>query len=457
MIESALKNGLLFLLALGLSVLVWAIAQVEQNPDRRDVVSGVPVQVRNVPPGLEVSSVDQTTVNLTVSAPENVWDSFDNRTFQAWIDLSGMDAGAYDVSVNVTAEGKGIRLQRVTPLYLNVKLERMKQKIVPVVVSILDDAPTGYSLGAAVVTPTQVMVQGRQSVVDQVTEAVASLRVEGARSDVQRSARPTLRDGRGSELEARDSLTISPDTVTVGVPIFQLQRFKTVALRAVITGTVAAGYRITSIQVEPQTLTLGGDPNVLDAIGYIDTSPVDVSGARADVTRPARFTIPTTTVAADRRSDVFVNVKVEPIPGQEIIRRSVTWTNLNPTLRVLYPLTPTVDIELAGPLADLARLTAADITVTVNLAGSVPGVAERVPVISGVPRTLTIMRVSPERIPILIDVNPTPTPTPTTTSTPTRTPTLLPAPAATPTPTATPTSTPGPTGFIAPSRLRVAT
>jgi YbbR domain-containing protein len=439
MIASAFKNVMLFLLAIGLSVLVWAVAQVEQNPETRDVISGVPVEVRNVPAGLEVSSIDQTTVSLFVNAPQNVWSRLDNRSFLATVDLSGLDAGTYDVSVNATSQEKWTRVLRTTPMYVSVKLERMKQKVVPVVVSVLDDAPSGYSMGAAVVTPTQVLVSGRQSVVDEVTEAVAFLRVEGARTDLQRLARPVMRDGRGSEV--RGTLAMTPDTVTVSVPIFQLQSYKTVALRAVITGTVAAGYRLTSIVVEPQTLTLGGDPRSLESISYIETGVVDISGARADVTKPARFVLPAG-AATDRKADVFVNVKVEPIPGQEIVRRVVSWTNLDPRLRAFAPLSPTVDvptvdIELAGPLADLTRLTAADITVTVYLTGVVPGVVERVPVVFGLPKTLTITRMIPEKLIIQVEVASTPTPTPTVT--PARTPT--PTPSRTPTPTPTPTLT----------------
>ena len=243
------------------------------------------------------------------------------------------------------------------------------------------------------------------------------MRVEGARTDILRPARPVLRDGRGSEVQG--NLTIAPDTVNVSVPIFQLLGYKTVALRAVITGTVASGYRLTSIVVEPQTLTLGGDPRTLEQVGYIDTKPVDISGARSDVTKPAGFVLPDG-VATDRKSDVFVNVKVEPIPGQEIIRRSVVWINLDKGLRVIAPISPTLDLELAGPLADLASLTSADITVTVNLSGVVPGVIERVPIITGLPKTLTLVRVTPEKFLVLIEA--IATPTPTVTPTPTRRP-----------------------------------
>jgi len=436
MLISAAKNAMLFLLALGLAVLVWAVAQVEQNPETRDYIPGVSVEVRNVPAGLQVVSTNQNTVSLFVSAPQDVWSQLDSRSFHAWIDLTGLDAGSYDLPVHVTPQVRWARVLRILPTTINVRLERLTQKVVPVVVSVLDDAPAGFSLGTPVVTPTQLIVSGRQSIVDQVTEAVSFIRIEGARSDVERIARPVLRDGRGAEVVG--NLTIKPDTVTVTVPVIQLLSYKTVAVRAVITGTVAAGYRITTIVVEPQTLTLGGDPRVLEPIAYVNTMPVDISGARTDVAKSVGFVLPPGT-ATERKADILVLVRVEPIPGQEIIRRAVSWVNLGKGLRVLAPVSPTVDIELSGPLADLARITASDITVTVDLANVTPGVVERVPVVNGLPRTLTVVRIIPERLIILVDTAVTPTPT----SSPTRTPT----PGASVTPSPTPGTTPSPTGM----------
>jgi YbbR domain-containing protein len=447
MIRSAFRNIALLVMAIGLAMILWIVAQVEQNPEQSDIISGIPIELRNIPAGLEVSSIAQSTASAFVSAPANVFSRLDSRSFRAWVDLSGLDAGSYDINVNVTPIERWAKVQRVAPSYATVRLERMKQKVVPVVVSVIDDAPSGYSTGQAVVTPTQVLVSGKQSVVDQVMEAVAFVRVDGSRSDVQRAAQPILRDGRAAEVQG--TTLVTPNTVSVTIPVFQLTSSKTVPIRAIITGTVADGYRITSIQVEPQTLVLGGDPRLLDAINYIETSSVDITGARSDVTKPATYALPPG-VASDRRSNVFVNVRVEPIPGQQIIRRSVTWTDLDKNLRVVAPLTPTVDIELAGPLADLNALTASNITVTVSFSGTGPGVVERVPVINGVPKSLSIVRVIPEKLLFLIETAPTPTPTPSTTRLATPSP-VTPGPATTPPVTPGPATTPAPAPTPAPS------
>ncbi len=400
MIVSALKNILLFLLALALSTLVWVVAQVEQNPEARDVISGVPVELVNVPAELEVSGVDQTMVSLLVSAPQDVWGRLDTRSFHAWVDLTGKDAGSHDLDVHVTPLERYTRIMRITPLRISVQLERIQRKVVPIVVSITDNPPSGYSMGTVVVTPTQVIAVGRQSVVEQVAEAWATVRLEGARADVQRVVRPVLRDGLGQEV--RDKLGISPDNVLVGVRIFQLQAYKTVPIRAVITGTVAAGYQITNIVVEPQTVTLGGDPRVLENVTHLDTSPVDFTGIVSETTKPARFTFPADTVP-DRRAEVFVKVTVEPMRGTHIIPLPVTMKNLGKGLMIAAPLTPSVQIELEGLLPDLIKLVPSNITVTIDLTGEVAGVIERTPVVSGVPRSLRIVKITPQRFGIIIE------------------------------------------------------
>lgn len=403
MIGSAFRNIILFVLALSLSTLVWVVAQVEQNPETRDAISGVPVQVRNTPRGLELSHIDQTTVSLYVSAPQNVWSRLDARSFNAWVDLTGLGAGSHDVEINVSSNERYARVLRPTPMRLNVQLESLDQKVVPITINILDNPPSGFSLGNAVVTPTQVLISGRHSVVEQITEAAALVRVEGARTDFTRIARPVLRDGRGSEV--RDQVTITPDTVEVSVPVFQLLSYKTVAVRAIITGTVAPGYQVTNIVVEPQAVTLGGDPRVLENIAYLDTAPVDVSGANREVTQQVRFTVPPET-AVDRRSDVFVKVTVVPIAGSEIIRRPVFFANLAKGLAIVSPVAANVDIELAGNMADLAALTITPITVTIDMTGEVAGAMEKTPYISGLPISLRVVRMRPEKFVVVVEKAP---------------------------------------------------
>ena len=48
-------------------------------------------------------------------------------------------------------------------------------------------------------------------------------------------------------------------------------------------GNVAFGYQIVGLQVDPQTVTVVGDPKVLVDMTVVHTQPVNVEGATGDV------------------------------------------------------------------------------------------------------------------------------------------------------------------------------
>jgi YbbR domain-containing protein len=190
--------------------------------------------------------------------------------------------------------------------------------------------------------------------------------------------------------------------VRVTIPVLRLLNFKTVSIRAVISGTVAPGYHITNIVVEPQTVTLNGEASVLERIFSVDTTPVDVSGAQGEVVRAVSAIIPRQT-SVDKQADVFVKVSVEPIPGGEVVRRPVVFKGLGKGLRVTSPLMPTVDIQLSGALPDLLAVTPKDITATLDLTDRGPGVYEIPVVVGALPEKLKVVRVTPERFFVIID------------------------------------------------------
>ena len=66
-----------------------------------------------------------------------------------------------------------------------------------------------------------------------------------------------LKDAEGNVLTG---LTTDPDDVQISIPISQRFNTRDAAVHVVITGTVAPGYWISNINVEPKTVTLLGPP-----------------------------------------------------------------------------------------------------------------------------------------------------------------------------------------------------
>ncbi|MDO9065663.1 MAG: CdaR family protein, partial [Chloroflexota bacterium] len=178
------------------------------------------------------------------------------------------------------------------------------------------------------------------------------------------------------------------------------RNYKTVSIKAVITGTLAPGYWISGIVVQPAAVTFGGDPQVLESFGYVETAPVDITGAVTEVLKSVSIFIPPGT-ALDKKQDVFVKVSVEPIPGGGILRRPLTWRNLTRGITVTLSLS-SVDIRVDGPVPDLRSLKPTDFVPSIDLTGLLTGTYTLPVTVTGVPTGTKLISVDPEKVGVSI-------------------------------------------------------
>src|SRR5215471_185649 len=115
--------------ALGLAVLLYFVALSETPFDQRQTSFSVPVQVVNVPPGLVVTTPQQS-VRPWVTAPLNVFSRLRPENFTAQVDATGLTAG--DVQLPITATSTDPEVRSVQPDQANLllHLEDVREQVV---------------------------------------------------------------------------------------------------------------------------------------------------------------------------------------------------------------------------------------------------------------------------------------------------------------------------------------
>lgn len=402
-------NFPLMLMALILATLAWFVAVEQTNPTvERRFSQPIPVTASNLPEDLVIVGPFDERVQVTVRTTQSVWDSLRVEDFDAVADLSGLGRGTHEVPVAVELDKEPTRITERDPQTVVVELDSRASPTVPVRIETEGRPAIGYVPRPKVVEPKEVTVVGPTSYVTRVVGAFATLSIQGAEEDIEETLRVRPRDEEGNSVPY---VSLTPETVEVRIPVEPSGYHTTLAVKAVLTGEIASGYRITDISIDPPTVTVFGDPDDLAALeqGFIETKPIAVEGGQDDVVvRPGLSTPPEVTLVPGQQVEVHVFV--------EAIQSSVTITN-TPEIQGLEPgytatVSPdTVQVILSGPLPRLESLTPDDVRLVLDLFELPVGTHQIEPEVIA-PAEITAQGVIPAtvqvRISELADLTPTP-------------------------------------------------
>jgi len=349
-------------LAVMLAVATWLLVAEQVNPAKTEIMTDIPLRMSNQDKELLLVSNLPTTVSAVVQAPQDLMVNLSAQSFRASADLSGLSADVHRVPVDVRANDERVRVVSVEPTAIDVELQLKSTRpvTVEVVLSDRDTLPFSYEInGDPATQPSQVTVTGPADVMDNLARAEVVIPLRGARSTVQEDRTILFKDAQG---QALTGLTADPEMVRVTVPISQSFNTRDAAVHVVITGTVAPGYWISNIAVDPNTVTLLGPQAILEQIGgFVDTIPVDVSDAAGDILRRVPLAPPARVSALNQRgvSEASVETRITIVPQLGNLRLTVP-VELNgaqPTDTVSKS-PASVDVLLSGPLPVLNQINA---------------------------------------------------------------------------------------------------
>ena len=445
--------GVRFLVALALSVLVWAALTLGRNPNTLEVFSdNIPVDTVNLGPNL-VLAAPISPVRVSTQGPRVNLDRLRLGDFVARVDLAGLSPEMYEVPVDVQISDTAVELVRVTPETVVVRLESVETRTIPIVARV-DSAPApGFRAEIAEVTsePVEVQVRGATSALDLVASIQASVTLEGATQSVTTQSVLVPVDRQGDEV---GNVRIDPQTAQIRVPVTRITSRKRVPVVAQVEGSVAAGFFVRHIDVVPTTVELEAQPEDLERVDAVETIAVDVNGARSDVQRDVAFLQPPGVTILSDQPFAQIAVVIQPLEDTTTIQAAVVVTNLGLGLQAIAD-PPSVQIVIAGAAEVLSELAGGDVFAELDVRNRAPGLHQIRPIIN-IPPGLDAVQVTPPVLQVQIAPAEAPGPAPTVIigpagNLPTPTPTPTPGPTTTPTPRPRPTRTPTPSPIAVPS------
>jgi len=394
------------ILSLTLAGLAWIVSVEAEDPTLEQPYSQpIPIAPPEPPAGMVIVGEFDQSVQVTVRAPESVWMSLTLDDFTATVDLTGLGTGVHETPVQVELHKHPARRILVEPEYVTLELEPRAERSVPVIVRVDGEPALGYIRRATTVDARQTTVTGPDSYVTQVITAVTYISVQDASADVEGEYQ--LQPLNGDD-EPVPYVTLLPETINVRLPIELSGYYRSLAVKVVLEGNISPGYFNPSIVIEPPAVTVFGAPGVIAALpGFIETEPIDVEGAQADViVRPA-LNVPQN-VAVVAGQQVEVSVFIESIQSSSTVEATPEIQGMEPGFTTTVS-PETVEIILSGPLPLLEALEPDDVRVVLDLFGLAPGTHQVEPQVV-VPEGATAQSILPATVQVEIISVPIPMP-----------------------------------------------
>jgi YbbR domain-containing protein len=396
-----------------LAVLVWIVAVQEANPSiTRLYTTPISIVPQNQPAGMIVYGESARQVRVTLSGPQSAWDVLTPDRVAAEIDLSQQTTSTFDLPVQVTVADRLLRVVKVEPAVVSIKMEPVAEVSIPITVTVIGEASPTYAIEPLEATPASAVVRGPASLVKQAAGAVGQLSIQDARATVSQTVQLSPRSADGQPVI---NVTLTPSTTLAVVRVRQLGGFRDLAVKIDLVGNVASGYAIANVSVNPQIATIFGSPTTLDALpGFIATEPISVTDATSDMEERVRLSLPSgVSILGD--PFVQVRVRVRAIESSINVQRAPVTQGLSPDL--MASLSPdVVDVIISGPVPILDALRADDVAVVLNLLNLEIGTHQVEPEVS-VPNGLTVVSVNPATVQVIVSELISPTVTITGTNT----------------------------------------
>ncbi len=406
------KNINTFLFALLLSIGVW-VAAVNASDPNEELSYPIPITVEIVgqDTDLLITNDYSEQIKLTLRAPHSIWEKLvaDEESIHAILDLSGLEAGEYTLAPQIQISDQPTRIISLSPSSIQITLEELATRIMPVEMKIIGEPSIGYKAGTPRLSIKEATVSGPKSLVDQVAIIRASFDLNDANESIEETLSLEIVDEFDKTVQG---VTLIPEEINLLIPISQQGGYRDVAVKVGVTGQVANLYRLTNISVFPPVITIySADTQLInDLPGVVETIPLDIDGASEDISSRLELILPENISIVGDQS-VLVQVSIEAILGSiTISEKTLDIINLNPALFAqLSPLT--IDIIVSGPLSVLEDFSVDDLRVVVDVDELGIGEYQLAPKVEILNDKINVESVLPESIEIIISETPFTTPT----------------------------------------------
>ena len=359
------------------SIVLWAYVGYGANNDEEVRVNNVPIQFTGAEEltqnDLVVTRRSLSSLNLRFSGKRNTVMKLNRTNITAVVDLSDIlsystSTGAYQLNYQIQYPSgiseDAVSVSYASADYVTVTVEKLTTKEIRIE-AIYDGGPAdGFSAEPVVLSSDTMTVSGPDSLVSQVEKAQARFTAYDFSSTVIQEVGVTLLDAEGTAMDTEE-LNCSLESVTVTIPVVMV---KEVRLDVNFTASNFANSNNLVYRLEPDTITLSGDADILRDINVINLGTVDLGSFGQSTSDTLAIRIPNGVRNLTGVSTAALTVEIK---DAYIARLSVSSSNItyrNETQGLYYRIVSrSLDVTLRGSAASVSAVEENNVRIVADL------------------------------------------------------------------------------------------
>ncbi len=298
-------NLLKKMIALLVAFIMWVYVMADQDPAIEGSYT-VPLTMSNTP--YEYMAVsEETTVQINTRAPRSYYVKYDANAFRVYANLEGLGEGVHQINPQVVMPS-GFELVETKPTVLNVKLDPLTERQIPIEILTSGTVGTETSIKEIGKSMEYVTIVGAKSFVEQVSKVYGTVKLNNQTNSFEVQIPLNAVDEKN---QAVNRIHVVPSVITASVEIESGIKKRIVPIIPELS--VMDGWELTKITVEPAQMEISGAESVINSIVTLKTVPFTVQTGQRFFKSTLRLVVPEGVTIPSNEVTVTAEVIRKPV------------------------------------------------------------------------------------------------------------------------------------------------
>ena len=314
------------------------------------------------------SNIEDLKIDLTLGGNRSdlIEVNASNITLKA--DLSGIDKPGvhtiqYDVSYPGSVADNAFVIESSYPEIITITVERREYKEIPVEIVWLGAVPEGFIVETenAVIDHEMATVSGPAAVVGKIDRAKIEVDLSEQRESIDQSLRYTLCDAEGNPVDAAQ-IRVNVEEVHLALAV---QRYKEVELVVTIEDGGGATKDTIFYEINPKTIKVAGSEAALEGLDEINLGTIKLAEYEENTKLTFAILLREGITNLSNVTEANVDLRFPNLIIQEYTVENFRVVGVPQGMKADV-ITEKLTVRVRGPVTDISKLKAEDITIVVD-------------------------------------------------------------------------------------------